>query len=350
MTRLCCSAPTLVVLLAELYPVLHCIVLLPTFFLRFLVLQVGAALLTHPVTVLGYVTQVAAVQQAALAGETVKSLLTNTLLPTILWVQQSNCLLSFRLALFFQLGLFGVAVAWAQGMPCYLPLPTAPAGSGNWSCNSTHFAAQHMAHMAPLVLTPPAGSCMPCNSSAVLEPAGKVHAGLGQHAVAAAHAGVAFALQESSTRACQGMQLLHELLLVPFGGVAVAPAVGRATLCDGAAAFQTLFVFVAALLLLVVVPASVYFIELHYKQKWLKRNGITVVPNCSVQAAPGSASSSSQAQLRWQPWRPVLSTHALLALPVCCCWALSESVSAWIGGCCMVPMGNGAIAWMSSWF
>lgn len=92
--------------------------------------QVASALLTHPATVLGYVTQVEAVRSAALAGDTtIKAVLINTLLPTVLHMQQANCHLPIRLAVWFQLGCFGVAVLWAQGMPCWLPLPTNVGGS-----------------------------------------------------------------------------------------------------------------------------------------------------------------------------------------------------------------------------
>jgi hypothetical protein len=172
-------------------------------------MQVGAALLTHPATVLGYVTQVAAVRRAVLAGETLKAVLINTLLPTVLHMQQANCYLPFRHTVPFQLGLFLVAVMWAHGMPCWLPVPGQVSFS-NCTCVGVPELAANSSNV-PAHITLQGRECE-----------------------------AALAFQQQGTRVCQMIDVLHMLAWSPVGCYADPVSLSTRRLCDGAAAFQLL--------------------------------------------------------------------------------------------------------------
>jgi hypothetical protein len=283
-------------------------------------MQVGAALLTHPATVLGYVTQVAAVRRAVLAGETLKAVLINTLLPTVLHMQQANCYLPFRHTVPFQLGLFLVAVMWAHGMPCWLPVPGQVSFS-NCTCVGVPELAANSSNV-PAHITLQGRECE-----------------------------AALAFQQQGTRVCQMIDVLHMLAWSPVGCYADPVSLSTRRLCDGAAAFQLLHVFAAGLLTIVVTLASIYCVEYYCKLHWLRGKDIDVIPWRPQHERPDHGSPNADS-LWWACREPAwtlrdLSPYGLLLLPFSCCWLLGQWLAAGWDGKCAPLLGMGAFTWLS---
>lgn len=212
--------------------------------------QASTVLWTHPQTVIGYGTQTAAVGKAALSGHISRALSISIFVPTAMHLQHTNLHLPFKALLPFQLGNFLVAVIWAQGLPCWLAAPDL-AGVEQHSCPQHLFGANLLA--AADTNSSPIGSAC---------------------AVSAAALGAAAALQQAAEQACSKLQLLQLLLsssIPPGGGLsALGPA---QQLCKGPGAFQVLYLYVAALLLLVLPLAAYYLLERAAKSRWLKSKG-----------------------------------------------------------------------------
>lgn len=298
--------------------------------------QGAAGLLTHPGTVLGTVTQVAAVRSAALAGETWRALLTNSLMPTIFHLQQANCHLSFRLALPFQIGLFGVALIWAQGMPCWLDLLPAQS-SGVSSCvgcsspsNSSGSVSPYLAQLPLSAMEPPPGVWTAAAHATLAAAASAENAG-GVLGPAAAKAAAADAFQRAGVFACSALQVLHTLMWAPMS----LPTPERDRLCGGILAFQLIYIFAAAVLLLVVVPASIYGVEYYSKLQWLRGKGITI-------AREGYGCRLWQLLGRWD-----LPQYLLVAVPFSLCWMLGEAATQRLGDTCAPLWESDAFSWMT---
>lgn len=304
--------------------------------------RLGAAgLLTHPGTVLGTVTQVAAVRSAALAGETWRALLTNSLMPTIFHLQQANCHMSFRLALPFQIGLFGVALIWAQGMPCWLNLLPADSNSSSVSscvgCSdpsssggSDSGVSPYLAQLPLSALQPPAGVWTAVNGSHAAANRAGQHGGIVLDP-AAATAAAADAFQRAGVYACSALQVSHTLLWAPM----LLQTPERERLCGGILAFQLVFLFTAAVLLLVVVPASIYCVEYYSKLAWLRGKGIAV-------AREGYGCRLWQLLGRWD-----LPRYLLFAVPFSLCWVLAEATVQRLGDTCAPLWDSDVFAWMT---
>lgn len=158
-------------------------------------------------------------------------------------------------------------------------------------------------------------------------------------------------------------------------------------LCQGAAAFQLLFLFAAAMLLLVVVLSSVYLVERAAKLHWLHKSGYVIVEKLPPMALPwqeddvahGGVSSEAEAHgnqqaangqqqrqqrqrqprdtCRWFqppsfPWHSGLHLprYMLLLAPFTYCWLLSEALTQWLGSSCAPLLGAKAFDWMSPLF
>lgn len=303
--------------------------------------QGAAGLLTHPGTVLGTVTQVAAVRSAALAGETWRALLTNSLMPTIFHLQQANCHMSFRAALPFQIGLFGVALIWAQGMPCWLDLLPAHQSSGvsgscvgcssPSNCSSSGSVSPYLAQLPPSAMEPLPGVWTAAAARGTLAAAAGAEQAGGVLDPAAARAAAADAFQRAGVFACSALQVSHTLMWAPMS--LLNPE--RDRLCGGILAFQLIYIFAAAVLLLVVVPASIYSVEYYSKVEWLRGKGITV-------AREGYGCRLWQLVGRWD-----LHRYLLIAVPFSLCWMLGEATTQRLGGTCAPLWESDAFAWMT---
>lgn len=303
--------------------------------------QGAAGLLTHPGTVLGTVTQVAAVRSAALAAETWRALLTCSLLPTIFHLQQANCHMSFRLALPFQIGLFGVALIWAQGMPCWLDLLPAQS-SGVSSCvggacsprnSGSGSVSPYLAQLPLSAMEPPPGVWTAAAAAhgilAAAESAEQQAGGVLDPAAATAAAAEAF--QRAGVFACSALQVSHTLMWAPMS--LLTPE--RDRLCRGILAFQLIYIFAAAVLLLVVVPASIYGVEYYSKLQWLRGKGITV-------ARDGYGCRLWQLLSRWD-----LPRYLLVAVPFSLCWMLGEAATQRLGDTCRPLWESDVLSWMT---
>lgn len=335
-------------------------------------MQVGAALLTHPATVLGYVTQVAAVRQAVFAGDTIKALLTNSLLPTVLHMQQTHCFVPFRLAILFQIGCMAVAVMWAQGMPCWLPLP---GPEGLISCTNSK-SSVYLAHLPTSALIPPEGVWASGNAAAGRAAAawsvGDHTPGDGLSAAAAwsfrnhtfvdglsaaaawsvgdrplgesqfaAAAAAAEAFRRTGHTVCKGLQSVFDLMWLPVQAPYSFNSSKGEGQCQGVAAFQLLYLFVAAMLLLWVILTSSFFMEYYAKLHWLRLQGITLATS---QGADGPRQDQPPMCLRSWP----LCMH--IVLPATASWLLSRQLTELIGSECAPPLGNAAFEWMHQLF
>jgi hypothetical protein len=235
-------------------------------------------------------------------------------------MQQANCYLPFRHTIPFQLGLFLVAVTWAHGMPCWLPVPDQASSS---SCSCVGFPEVVANSSTPVHMILQASECE-----------------------------AALAFQQQGTRACQVVDMLHTLVWLPVGMHAGSMASSAPSFCDGAAAFQLLHVFAAGSLTIVVSLFSIYCVEYYCKLHWLRGKNIEV-GSWRSQRVPSNRVRTSQESLWWWASREPrwglrdVSPYALLLLPFSCCWLLGQFLAAGWNGKCEPPLGVGAFAWLS---
>lgn len=311
--------------------------------------QAQTALLTHPATVLGYGTQTAAVSKAALSGNTRKALGLSLLAPTAMHLQHSHFLLPLRSLVMFQMGNFLVGLMWAAGMPCWLnpersmlaassPPAAAAAGSTTTAANIT---CSHL-FGANLMSLRGGGGGGNSTSGTCRMPE--------QAAAVAAHA-----LQRAATEVCSKVHMLHVLLSLPLP--AAPPMLAAAVthpLCMSASAFQVLYLFIAAFLLLVLPLTCCYCLEWWGKSRWLQARGITIaadrskfwgfLPLLHVDEEPETDGGTTTVSQRWW-WcpAPLLLLLLVLQLP----WALAEMLTTHLGGACAPPLGASAFDWMA---
>lgn len=304
-----------------------------------LLLQCAIIVLAQPGTVLGYATQVTAVRKAVLAGQPYKALLINTLLPTVSHLQHTNYVLPFRYSLPLQMATLLVAVVWSKGMPCWLPLPhnTRVAAGGSSSSSSLHLGQLPDAVLLPWEVGPSGDSA----SSASLAPTGTALTG-------AADAGAAVeAFEKAGSQACRALQVIHALVWAPMAPPQAVFTTSAQALCQGPAAFQHIYLFTAALLLLVVPLTSVYCLEKMAKRNWCRTQGITLKP-AGFWGIGGDSigTGEGEGELRWQlPKAPVLVVVLLLVSGP---WKLAESLTASMEAQCGATSGCSILAWLGS--
>jgi hypothetical protein len=286
-------------------------------------LQVLTGLLTHPETVLGYGTQTAAVGKAAIRGNITWALVLSLFAPTAMHLQHTNLVLPFRTLVLFQLGNFIVSAMWATGMPCWL------AADGHTYRAVTH--TLNSSAQEPYPHPPPLHSC-PQLFGANLLP----DTCMGSQGLDAAAASAASALSQAASQACHKLHLVQLLLstLVPLAPSLASGSAGD--MCQGSGAFQILYLYVAAVLLLIIPLTCAYFLELWAKAQYLKLRGMHAVwhPWSVFWAAPAQPGSSSTAQQQSQRatkgWLLLLLPLLLLQLP----WAVAQVVVSRMHGSC----------------
>lgn len=259
-------------------------------------------LLTHHETVLGYGTQTSAVGKAALGGNITRALMLAVCVPTAMHLQHTNLHLSFQYMLPLQLGNFVVAVMWAQGMPCWLSSTAAAAST------STKGPALFGANLVP---------------------------GNGPlHIVPAAAVDAAATLQDAATQACEAALAVNNILWLPTPLAPLALGKPHNHLCQGPSAFQLLYVYVAALLLVLLPLCCGYALEYCAKVWWLKAKGITLADGHSS----GAPSMFISGVVSWQ--LPLFLL--LLQLP----WCISVALAATMNGTCSPALGGREFNWM----
>lgn len=287
-------------------------------------------LLTHPGTVLGYVTQLSAVSRAALSGNMHRALAVTLLAPTAMHLQHTNIHVPFRTLILFQLGNFAVAVVWASGMPCWLSQPA----SSNWAAGAAPGLA--IKHFLDPTYASGGSAC----------------------SAAGAAADVAASLQHSAEQLCTRVRALQLLLslLVPVSCLPGLITTQSSTPCKGPSAYQVLYLFFAAQLLLVLPLTVSYLMEWWAKSCWLNASGIAVtqkpfifgVTRAQLESSAGSRGAGASATergtarvLQWWLAMPLLLL--LVQLP----WVVAEALVGQMQGVCRPVWGARGFAWMS---
>jgi hypothetical protein len=282
-------------------------------------LQTTSALLVHPRSVLGYGTQTAAVGKAALSGNISRALAITVFAPTAMHLQQANLHLPFKFLLPFQLGNFLIAVMWAQGLPCWL----SAAPSGNSHCAALFGADVLAAHSNSSSSGSQGGTCSTISPAAL---------------------GAATVLQKAAEQACGKIQLVHLLLVQTLPLAPAAASVSLHKLCSGPTSFQVLYLYVAALLLLVLPLTVCYTIEWWAKAWWLKSQGMAVqqqpwILTVLLPSAEPGTDSKPHFQLRHVLPLAVL---LLVQLP----WVIAEALASRMAGACAPALSGPAFAWV----
>jgi hypothetical protein len=279
-------------------------------------LQTTSALLTHPRSVLGYGTQAAAVGKAALSGNISRALAITVFAPTAMHLQQANLHLPFKFLLPFQIGNFLIAVLWAQGLPCWL----SASPSGQTHCNAL-FGADMLA----------------ANSSSNGSGGGTYSS------MSLAAPDAAAYLQKAAEQACGKVQLVHLLLVQTLP---LAPAVVSASshkLCSGPASFQVLYLYVAAVLLLVLPLTVCYTMEWWAKAWWLKSQAMAVQQPWMLAVFLPSAEPGTDSKPHFQ-LRNVLPLAVLLLVQLP--WVIAEALATRMAGTCSPALYGPAFAWI----
>lgn len=293
--------------------------------------QVLTGLLTHPETVLGYGTQTAAVGKAAIRGNIAWALLLSLFAPTAMHLQHTNLVLPLRFLVPFQLGNYIVSAMWATGMPCWL------AADGHTYRAVTH--TLNSSTQQPFL--PPLHSCPQLFGANLL-----ADTCMGSQSIDIQAADAADALSQAASQACHKLHLVQLLssTLVPL---APSLAAGPGDMCKGSGAFQVLYLYVAAVLLLIIPLTCAYFLEFWAKAQYLKLRGMHAVwlpwsVFWAATAQPGSSAAAQQQQSQQgtKTWLVLLLPLLLLQLP----WALAQVVVSKMHGSCSPALAE--YTWM----
>lgn len=322
---------------------------------------------THPGTVIGYATQTAAVGNAALSGHISKALAVSVCAPTAMELQHCNLHLPFRFMLPFQLANFALSIIWTKGIPCWFspehaasPAPAGVCKSGGHVCSQL-FGAN---------LVSAAAATFNKSSSSSSAGAG---AGAGVASIPAAAVEAAVAVQHAAEAACAKLHMLGLLLAllkpIPASLLRADP---RPALCQGGSSVQVLYLFTAALVLLVL-PLTIYYaLEWYANVRWLHARGLRMVgtpwvfpaivdvglrpdsseAEASRQVGPRGAGAGAGAAVFHRGRRLVVQTswqHAvplLLLLVLQVPWVVAEVLAAGMGGACAPVLARPRLAWM----
>lgn len=233
-------------------------------------------------------------------------------------LQQANLHLPFKFLLPFQLGNFLIAVMWAQGLPCWLSATP----SGHSHCTAL-FGADMLAANSSSGRASGGGTCSSMSDAAL---------------------GAAAVLQKAAEQACGKIQLVHLLLVQTLP---LAPAIASTpshNVCLGPASFQVLYLYVAAVLLLVLPLTVCYTIEWWAKVWWLKSQGMAVqqqpwILTVFLPSAEPGTDSKPHFQLRHVLPLVVL---LLVQLP----WVIAEALASRMAGVCVPALYGTAFAWV----
>lgn len=175
-------------------------------------------------------------------------------------------------------------------------------------------------------------------------------------------------LQQAAEAACMKVHLLGLLLSLPKPVASKMLRNQAVDLCEGASAFQLLYMYVAGVVLLVWPLAACYTLEWFAKVRWLRSKGITLLgtpwifPVVSVLTSPNGSSSASgttgttsgtggwgsPAQsggwLVVLGWEHVVPLLLLLVLQVP--WVAAEVLASGMDGVCAPALGGPRFAWM----
>lgn len=236
-----------------------------------------------------------------------RALAVTLLAPTAMHLQHTNIHVPFRTLILFQLGNFAVAVALASGMPCWLSLPA----SSSWAAGAATGPMMAIKHFLDPTFASSGSTC------------------------SAAAADVAASLQHSAEQLCTRVRALQLLLslLVPVSCLPGLINTQSSTPCNGPSAYQVLYLFFAAQLLLVLPLTVSYLMEWWAKSCWLKASGIVVtqkpfifgVTRAQLESAgsrgagPNTTGSDTAGVLQWWFVLPLLLL--LVQLP----WVVAEA-------------------------
>lgn len=265
-----------------------------------------------------------------MSGDMHRALAVTLLAPTAMHLQHTNIHVPFRTLILFQLGNFAVAVAWASGMPCWLSLPA----SSSWAAGAAP---------GPMVI------------KHFLDPT--YVSGGSTCSAAGAAADVAASLQNSAEQLCTRVRALQLLLslLVPVSCLPGLINPQSSTPCKGPSAYQVLYLFFAAQLLLVLPLTVGYLMEWWAKSCWLNASGIVVtqkpfifrVTRAQLESAGSRGAGASTTEpgtarvLQWWLAMPLLLL--LVQLP----WVVAEALVGRMQGVCRPVWGARGFAWMS---
>lgn len=226
------------------------------------------------------------------------------------------------------------------------PAPAGVCKSGGHACSQL-FGANLVSYAAAT------------NSSSSSSSAGTAAASIPGGAVDAAAA-----VQHAAEAACAKLHMLGLLLALPKPIPAnMLKAELRPALCEGSSSVQVLYLFTAAVVLLVL-PLTVYYtLEWYAKVRWLHARGLCMVgtpwvfpivdvshrPDSSQlegssQARAGAAASGGRRLVLHTSWQHAVPLLLLLVLQVP--WMVAEVLSAGMGGACDPVLARPRLAWM----
>lgn len=241
----------------------------------------------------------------------------------------------------FQLTNYAVAMMWTSGMPCWL----SPAQATTTTAGVCRTAGQ---------------ACSQLFGAHLVEP-GSIH-GFPEAAATTA----ATSLQEAAEAACTKAHLLGLLLSLPRPVASSMLRSKAGELCQGASAFQLLYMYVAGVVLLMLPLAACYILEWFAKVRWLRARGITLLdtpwlfpvaypPSNNSRSGTTNTSSRSGASPLTQsdvgsgliPWLGLEHLVPLLVLLVLQVpWVAAEVLAAGMEGVCAAALGRPMFAWM----
>lgn len=155
------------------------------------------------------------------------------------------------------------------------------------------------------------------------------------------------AFQQAGSHACQALRLIHAVVWAPMAPPQAGTTTSAQALCQGPAAFQLMYIFTAALLLVVVPLASVYCLEKMAKRHWCCSQRITLKPAGFWGVGDDSAGAGEgEDERRWQ--RPKVPIFIAVVLLVSGPWKLAESLTASLESQCEGTSGSSILAWLGS--